>query len=211
MGRECEGDVSLSGVRVARKQATRERVLAAARDLFVEQGYEGATIRMIAERAGVATGSVFTTFTSKLEILRAVMEERLDGLYTELDNLAPHLRGSIADRLCSIMAVHYDFEMKRPRLFTAYLAANFEWTDGAPVITFGNNPKLRGMLRDVLNHGLSNGEVRAGADIETFIEIVLSAYAMNYRRAAQEGYSPSELIGLMDKQISLAFRGVGAP
>jgi TetR/AcrR family transcriptional regulator, cholesterol catabolism regulator len=120
----------LAGVRVARKQATRDRVIAAARDLFVEVGYDAATIRMIAQRAGVAIGSVFTTFPSKLEILKLVMEERLDRLYGELDGIMPHLRGSVCDRLCSIMAVHYDFEMKRPRLFTAYLAANFEWNDG---------------------------------------------------------------------------------
>ncbi len=200
----------MTGVRVARKQATRDRVLAAARDLFVEVGYEAATIRMIAQRAGVAVGSVFTTFASKLEILREVMEERLERLYAELDSVAPHLRGSTADRLCSIMAVHYDFEMKRPKLFTAYLAANFEWTDGSPVITFGRNPKLRGMLREVMDHGVACGEVRSDADLETFTEIVLSAYAMNYRRAAQEGYSAQELIAEMDRQIMMAFRGVAA-
>jgi AcrR family transcriptional regulator len=193
---------------VARKQATRERVLAAARDLFVEVGYDGATIRMIAERAGVATGSVFTTFASKLHILGAVMEERLDRLYAELDSVARHLRGSTADRLCSIMAVHYDFEMQRPKLFTAFLAANFEWTDGAPVITFGKVPQLRGMLRDILDGGVQTGEVRPDADLETFIDLVLSAYAMNYRRAAQEGLVAADLIKLMDRQLLLAFRGI---
>ena len=200
----------MTGVRVARKQATRDRVLAAARDLFVEVGYDAATIRMIAQRAGVAVGSVFTTFASKLEILRAVMEERLDELYAELDNVIPHLRGSTADRLCSVMSVHYDYEMKRPKLFTAYLAANFEWTDGTPVVTFGKNPRLRGVLRSVMDHGVASGEIGSDADIETFVDIVLSAYAMNYRRAAQEGYRAEELIAEMDKQIMLAFRGVAA-
>lgn len=198
------------GVRVARKQATRERVLAAARDLFIEVGYDGATIRMIAERAGVATGSVFTTFASKLHILGAVMEERLERLYAELDSILPHLRGSVADRLCSIMAVHYDFEMKRPKLFTAYLAANFEWTDGAPVVTFGKNPKLRGIMRDVLDYGVARGEVRKDADLDTFLDLVLASYGMNYRRAAQEGLTAPELIEIMDRQILIAFRGVAA-
>jgi AcrR family transcriptional regulator len=195
-------------VSVARKQATRDRVICAARDLFVEVGYEAATIRMIAQRAGVATGSVFTTFPSKLEILKLVMEERLDRLYAELDSVMPHLRGSVPDRLCSIMAVHYDFEMKRPRLFTAYLAANFEWTDGPAFVTFGSNPRLRDMLRKVLVRGLEMGEVRDDADLDVFIDIVLAAYGMNYRCAVQNGFDAARLIAMMDRQIGLAFRGV---
>jgi AcrR family transcriptional regulator len=200
----------VAGVRSAGKQATRERVLAAARDLFVETGYEAATIREIAKRAGVATGSVFTTFPNKLEILRMVMEERLDRLYAELDGVAPHLRGTTADRLCSLMAVQYDFEMKRPRLFTAFLAANFEWRDGPPIVTFGQLPKLRGMLRDVLEHGRKVGEVRAEADLEVFIDILLSVYGFNYRRAAQEGLDAAQLIEIMDRQITVAFEGLRA-
>ena len=132
----------MGGIRDAQKQATRERVLAAARELFVDIGYEAATIRMIADRAGVATGSVFTTFPSKIAILRAVMDERLERLFLELDAVVPHLRGSTVVRLCSVMAMHYDFEMRRPRLFTTYLAANFEWSDGEPLITFGRQPRL---------------------------------------------------------------------
>ena len=95
----------MAGVRMARKQATRDRVLAAARDLFDEVGFEGSTIRMIADRAGVAVGSVFTTFNSKAEVLSQVMLDRLDGLYAELDAVLPHLRGACQDRLSSIMAI----------------------------------------------------------------------------------------------------------
>ena len=200
----------MAGVRVARKQATRDRVLSAARDLFVEVGYEAATIRMIAQRANVATGSVFTTFPSKLEILKLVMEERLDRLYAELDSIMPHLRGSVADRLCSIMAVHYDFEMKRPRLYTAYLAANFEWTDGPAFLTFGSNPRLRDMLRKILARGIETGEVRPDADLDIFMDVVLSCYGMNYRCAVQKGFDTADLIAMMDRQINVAIRGVAA-
>jgi AcrR family transcriptional regulator len=203
----------VGGVRVARKLATRERVLAAAKDLFNEIGYEAATVRMIATRAGVATGSVFTTFASKLEILREVMEERLQGLYADLEKITPHLRGSVADRLCSVMAVHYAFEMRRPRLFTAYLAANFEWSDQAepePIITFGRNTRLRSFLKDIMTGGVNRGEVRADADLEVFIEILISAYGFNYRKAVQSGYDATALIEIMDKQIVLLVNGVRA-
>ena len=43
-------------------------VLAAARQLFSESGYEGATIRDIAAAAGMSTGAVFANFTDKYEV-----------------------------------------------------------------------------------------------------------------------------------------------
>ena len=198
---------------MARKQATRERVLAAAKDLFDEIGYEAATVRMIASRAGVATGSVFTTFASKLEVLQEVMEDRLDALYADIEKVTPHLRGSVADRLCWLMAVHYAFEMRRPRLFTAYLAANFQWQahHGAePIITFGRNTRLRGFLQEIIDQAVSRGEVRAEVDTETFIEILISAYGFNYRNAVQNGYDAAALIDIMDKQIKFMVEGVKA-
>jgi AcrR family transcriptional regulator len=200
----------MAGSRAARKLATRERVLGAARDLFDEVGYEPATIRMIASRAEVSVGSVFTTFASKAEILSQVMLDRLDGLYAELDAVLPHLRGSVADRLRSIMAIHYSVEMKRPRLFAAFVASSFADLDDNTVVPFGSNQRLRGMLRDVLADGVRQGVVRPAADIDLFVETLLAAYGFNYRLAIQQGADAQALTALMDRQIGLLFDGVGA-
>jgi AcrR family transcriptional regulator len=56
--------------RALAKQQTRVKVLAAARRLFSEQGYEGATIRDIAAEAGMSTGAVFANFTDKSDLFR---------------------------------------------------------------------------------------------------------------------------------------------
>lgn len=198
----------MAGVRTARKQATRERVLAAARDLFDEAGFEAATIRAIAQRAGVAVGSVFTTFSGKTEILSQVMAERLDGLYAELDAVLPHLRGSCADRLRSIMAIHYGFEMQRPRLFAAFVASSFEPPAGDAVIPFGANRRLTAMLREVLEDGVARGEIHAERDLDLFVEILLAAYGFSYRKAIREGLDAKALTALMDRQIGLMVDGV---
>ena len=200
----------MAGSRAARKQATRDRVLAAARDLFDEVGYEASTIRMIATRAGVAVGSVFTTFASKAEILSQVMLDRLDTLYAELDAVLPHLRGSTADRLRSIMAIHYSVEMRRPRLFAAFVATSFSEFDAKTIVPFGQNERLRTMLRDVLAQGQSAGAVRDDADLDLFVETLIAAYGFNYRRAVQDGADAAALTSLMDRQIGLMFDGVRA-
>jgi len=110
--------------------------------------------------------------------------------------------------LCSVIAVHYDFEMRRPRLFTAFLAANFEWASGEPVITFGRQPRLNGILREILRAGVADGEVRADCDLDLFIDVLLAAYAFNYRHAAQDGLGAGELSAIMDRQIALMFDGI---
>ncbi|MEV6161393.1 TetR family transcriptional regulator [Streptomyces sp. NPDC052052] len=55
--------------------ATRRRLLEAARDLFAERGYEGATVRSIAERAGANQALLFRYFGSKQGLLAEVIAQ----------------------------------------------------------------------------------------------------------------------------------------
>ena len=196
------------GERQVRKQATRERVLAAARDLFEEVGYDAATIRAVALKAGVSVGSVFTSFAGKAELLSQVMQDRLGALYAELEQVTPHLRGPTIDRLRSIMAVHYGFETRRLKLFIVYIGASFQWETGQAVVPLGRNDLLKTMLREVLARGVERGEVRPDADTECFIDTLLAAYMWNYRLALQDGADAPEMIEAMDRQIGLLFGGV---
>lgn len=47
-------------------------IVAAAKDLFLERGYAGTTIEVIAERAGVAVSTVYAVYGSKRAILRGM-------------------------------------------------------------------------------------------------------------------------------------------
>ncbi len=185
-------------------------MLAAARDLFEEVGYDETTIRQIAARADVSVGSVFTTFDGKAEILSQVMEDRLAGLYAELELIIPHLRGPTVDRLRSIMAVHYGFETRRLRLFVAYVSASFNWSPGERVVPLGRNARLKAMLIETLRSGASRGDVRGDIDQDTFVDVLLAAYVWNYRHAPQGGADTTGLIAMMDAQIGVLFEGVAA-
>lgn len=195
------------GVRDEQKQATREKVLEAARDLFNETGYEETTIRAIAERAGVSVGSVFTTFASKAEVLSHVMDKRLGELYAEFDRVVPFLRGSTADRLGSIFAIHYEFETRRVKLFLAHIAASYSPSQDPGVTPYGRNEPLTQMLREVLTGGMERGDVRPDLDPETAVDVLKAAYAWNYRMAACRRATATELSAMMDKQIQFIAQG----
>jgi AcrR family transcriptional regulator len=56
--------------RTARAEQTRAAITEAALALFRERGYEAATMRAIAERAGVSTGNAYYYFGSKEELIQ---------------------------------------------------------------------------------------------------------------------------------------------
>ena len=195
------------GVREQQKQATRARVMDAARDLFDHVGYEETTIRAIAEKAGVSVGSVFTTFSSKADILSQVIAERTAALTVELERVTPHLRGSLTDRLSSILAVHYDFQMRRPKLYLAYLAASFRASHEQGFVRMGANPGLQAPMRELLLGAIERGEAPTTLDIELAIETLVALYGFNYLRVA-EGAGSADLTAVMDRQLRLLFEGL---
>ena len=193
--------------RQTQKAATRRRVLDAARELFDTQGYQGTTIREIARHAGVSVGSVFTSFASKGEILSQVMEERLDGLYAELDRTVPHLRGSTADRLRSMFAIHFAFEAQRIKLFLSHIAAAYDWTLPPGAKPFGRTPRLREIIHDVLAKGVAGGDVDPAVDLLGVVELLVAAYGWSYRLAVTEGADAKAMTAAMDRQIGLIADG----
>jgi AcrR family transcriptional regulator len=62
----------------------RQLILEAALDVFAEQGFEGATSKEIAARAGVTHGLIYFYFTSKEELFQAAFEHTLRGALDQL-------------------------------------------------------------------------------------------------------------------------------
>ena len=81
--------------RAARPSAdsTRERILAAALDLFSERSFEGATTREIAARAGVTQPLLNYHFRSKEELWRAAVDGLFEALSEALAARQVGLRG----------------------------------------------------------------------------------------------------------------------
>src|SRR5437762_4361941 len=83
--------------------SARERLLAAAEELFYEEGVNTVGIDRVIERAGVAKASLYSTFGSKEELVKAYLDERhariLGRLRGAVDAVEP------ADPVARILAV----------------------------------------------------------------------------------------------------------
>src|SRR5689334_3493523 len=59
------------------KAATRKRIVDAALGLFAEHGYEGTSVRMIADDAGMSIGLLYNYFDGKQALLHAIFAESM--------------------------------------------------------------------------------------------------------------------------------------
>jgi AcrR family transcriptional regulator len=96
-------------------QSTRTALLAAARDLFARDGYDGTSIRAITARAGANLGAVTYHFGSKERLYTAVLESFTGPLEASV-------RLAAASRPSPLDAVEASV-----RALFAYLATNPAW------------------------------------------------------------------------------------
>ena len=75
------------------RDATRDRLIEAASDLFAERGYERTGIEDIARRAGLTTGATYSNFRGKRELLAAAIAPPDQAAW---DGLMERLLGSVA-------------------------------------------------------------------------------------------------------------------
>jgi AcrR family transcriptional regulator len=63
---------------VGDREARRAEILKAALEVIAEEGYAGASLRRVAQRAGCTTGAVTYSFANKEALMAAVIESRFD-------------------------------------------------------------------------------------------------------------------------------------
>lgn len=91
----AQTDVEDVGVRERQKRQTRQKILQAALELFAEKGFEGASVREIASRAGVIHGLIKYHFDGKDQLWKAAVDFLFERQNEELkappgyDDLSP--------------------------------------------------------------------------------------------------------------------------
>ncbi len=69
-----------------RNHSLDDKIAAAAREEFLEKGYTGASLRKIAEKAGVTVGAIQTRYKSKDELFACLLKPFLDEIETLFQN-----------------------------------------------------------------------------------------------------------------------------
>ncbi|BFU47230.1 TetR family transcriptional regulator [Krasilnikovia sp. MM14-A1004] len=199
----------MSSARAAEDLTARARIRDAAIDLFAEHGFATATVRDIAQRAGVSSGLLRHHFGSK-EGLRDACDEWAMARAAELREQALS-GGGLADETF-LPSVHPEtmrlqaylvrsmMEGATTAMFERMVEAGEQWLAGAPVTT--NDPRAFSaviaamklgmfLMRDQLSHVLGSDVAEpAGhgrmlrAAIDIFAQPLLTAEQADQARAA---------------------------
>jgi AcrR family transcriptional regulator len=111
--------------------ARRAEILAAAERIFVEHGYEGATIRKIADEVGLSSTALYMHFAEKGEILHEICREAFQALI-DANAVISERPGDPVARVRRMLEAYTDFGFANPNAYRlVYMTRPVELRDGA--------------------------------------------------------------------------------
>ena len=168
--------ISATGSRFERrKQARPGELLEAALALFVEKGFAATRVDEVAARAGVSKGTLFLYFSTKEDLLKAVVREVIAGRFAEWGRELDSFEGSTEELLRYCMQVWWRRVGDTPAAGISKLmlceAQNFpELSDfyRREVIEPGNE-----LVGRILRRGVERGELRI-PEMQYAVKLVLA-------------------------------------
>jgi AcrR family transcriptional regulator len=184
----------------------RTRLLNAAVHVFGRKGYAGASVREIAERAGVTKPALYYHFGSKEGVLLAILEQAQQQ-FAEALARAVAGSGSAQDRLIEVCeAVYRLFEENVPIARVAH-AVFLGPPDGAPpfdVTVF--EAHFRRAIDRITSDGVASGEFRADAARDVALAVMGILEGCNERQL-HPAFEPVGTDGVR-RLVNLLFDGV---
>lgn len=147
--------------------ARRAEILAAAEKIFVEVGYEGATIRKIADEVGLSSTALYMHFSEKSEILHEICRSAFERLKeANADVIAADVAPEV--RLRRLIEAYVEFGFANPNAYRLiYLTRPTEAREGAESAAQMMGAELyrsfEAVVAAVEAEGRLNGDVRASA------------------------------------------------
>lgn len=203
---DTHGKAGRPGVRAAGKARSRQNLLGAAKRLFMQRGYDGATVRDIATEAGLSTGAVFASFSDKADLFNEVLLSDVEA-QTKAMREAVEQAGAVDERLLRLLTAGYRHQLGHVELLRAALAVS--WSQGLRG-ELGDRPMRRSVIehiRAVLEEAVAKSELRADADVELIGETLWDCYVQSYRHVLFEGWGLERLVSHATRQIALLLAG----
>jgi len=168
------------------KDRTRARLFEVAAELLGEKGFGSTTVDEIAERAGVAKGTVYYHFGSKVELVEALIAE---GLAPLADRMRSMVAQTDSTREALEACVRAELEFIRDNRAFAKLVVTELWREDRVwrETLLIVRERVVTVIREQVERGIETGELRA--DLEPrftagalFALIAMAAALLTYRR-----------------------------
>jgi AcrR family transcriptional regulator len=174
--------------------ATRERLVAAALDLFTTTGFLRTTTPALAERAGIAEGTIYRHFTSKEQLLNEAWRRAQRWALEQLVVLEDDRLRRPPERLQLFARSVVEAASREPGLIRMFFATEHGAALDEQSRTIER--QVRETLMQIVAMGKADGLVRAGpAELWASVWLTIVGYAA-LRVAAGEWASDQAQLGL---------------
>jgi len=158
----------------AKADETRKRIVRAARQVFSERGYEGATFQAIAVRADLTRPAINHYFSSKRLLYREVVE-RTNELVVAAGIARARDETTLLGRMAAFIAVALEADTQNPST-AAFLATAVLESQRHPELNRAENDAVR-ISREFLiwavNDAIARGEIAPDTDVAAMAETLL--------------------------------------
>jgi TetR/AcrR family transcriptional repressor of uid operon len=158
----------------AKADETRKRIVRAARQVFSERGYDGATFQAIAVRADLTRPAINHYFSSKRALYREVVE-RTNELVVAAGIARARRETTLMGRMAAFIAVAMEADSKNP-CTAAFLATAVLESQRHPELNRAENDAVR-ISREFLvwavNDAIERGEITPDIDVSATAETLL--------------------------------------
>jgi len=188
------------------KEPVRQRLLAAATDLFARKGYAATTVREIVDSARVTKPVLYYYFTNKEGIYLELMRQTFSNVDYLVD-FSRGQKGSIRERLLRFCDQAFSLFMQNIEAIRVMHAIYYGPHQGAPFFDFdAYHLKFQEAIRQLVEEGIRKGEFRKG-EAENMTWAILGA--VNVVMQVQLGH-PEMGLGRegLARVLNLIFRGI---
>lgn len=174
---ESAGIPKRLGVRAEAKQASREKIVAAARKLFAELGYDAATLRAIAKEAGLGLATLFNHFHDKRDLIYLIFDQEVDSL-NDRALAAPRRWHSFVDKILAMTEFHFRSLALEPVLSRILLSEVLQESSG-PYLERHLLARARFIhgIQDIVAEAQATGELKPELDAQTTAMTIFFAYS----------------------------------
>lgn len=188
------------------KAKTREKILHAAKAMFMSHGFEGANLRAIATEADLSTGALFANFENKAELFNAIAVAEY-ALLAEAFAKTPLSGDDVLGDLMALMGTAYEFFW--PQLPFAQALFSTDWTSH-PSLYRAREKALSSALARItstLERGKAIGQVRKDLDIPPTSRSLATLFSASLKAAIQFGHNRDHTEAAMAETIRTLAKG----
>lgn len=139
-------------------QSLKLRIVSAAREVLLSEGYRNLSLRKIAHSIGVSATSIYLHFESKDDLVHTLIEEAIEQLNKKLE-ISVVNKESPAKKLEALAQTYVSFALQHPREYQVIYLVSSEEMTRYPKEKFRKARKGYGLVLDVLTEGINAGVI----------------------------------------------------